>query len=129
VVVRGIETERARGIAALIRERGGGFPGLRALGLYLARQDRIQISMNLEDPQSTSPLDVFAAIARAVEAEGGEVVETEVIGMMPDTLVQPGRADTLNLLDPRPSRVLSHRVAEYVSARAGLSTETPDFTE
>jgi hypothetical protein len=43
--------------------------------------------------------------------------------------VHPGSADTLNLLDPRPARVLSHRVAEYLSARAGPPTETPDFTE
>ncbi len=129
VVIRGVDLALARAIAARIRERGGGFPGLRALGLHLARQDRLQISMNLEDPDVTSPLAVFRAIASAVEAEGGQVVETEVIGMMPDTLVQPGCADTLNLLDPRETRVLSHRVAEYVTARARPPTETPDLTE
>jgi len=129
VVVRGVPIERARAVAAAIRERGGGFPGLRALGLHLPRQQRVQISMNLEDPVRTSPLDVFRTIADAVAAEGGEIVETEVIGMMPDTLVHRGSADTLNLLDPRPARVLSHRVAEYVSARAGSPTEIPDVTE
>ncbi len=129
VVVRGIDVARARDIAAEIRERGGGFPGLRALGLHLERQGRIQISMNLEDPDATSPLDVYRAIASAVEADGGEVVETEVIGMMVDALVLPGSADTLNLLDPRPARVLSHRVAEHVSALAGPLTRTPDDTE
>jgi len=129
VVIAGVPIERARAIAAEIRERGGGFPGLRALGLHLPRQQRVQISMNLEDPVRTPPLEVFDAIAAAVAAEGGEVVETEVIGMVPDTLVQRGSADRLNLLDLRPARVLSHRVAEYVSARAGSPTEIPDVTE
>jgi glutamate formiminotransferase len=129
VVIADVPIERARAIAAEIRERGGGFLGLRALGLHLPRPQRVQVSMNLEDPVRTSPLEVFDAIAAAVKAEGGKVVETEVIGMMPDTLVQRGSADRLNLLDLRPARVLSHRVAEYVSARAGSPTEIPDVTE
>ena len=85
--------------------------------------------MNLEDPIGTSPIDVFDAIADRVAAEGGRIVHTEVIGMMPDTLVQQGSADRLDLLDPRPARVLSHRVAEYVSTRARTHTEIPDVTE
>jgi glutamate formiminotransferase len=129
VVVADFPIERARALAAAIRERGGGFPGLRALGLHLERQQRVQISMNLEDPFRTSPIDVFAAIEEHLASEGGRIVETEVIGMMPDTLVQQGSADRLHLLDPRPARVLSHRVAEYVSARARPPTEIPDVTE
>lgn len=129
VFVLGIDTEVARGIAARIRERGGGFRGLRALGLFLERQQRLQISMNLEDPYSTAPLDVFDAIASAVRDAGGEITATEVIGMMPDTLVQPGYADRLHLLDPGEARVLSNRVADFVSARAGPPTEIPDITE
>jgi glutamate formiminotransferase len=129
VVVRGIPLGRVREIAASLRERGGGFAGLRALGLHLERQRRLQVSMNLEDPIRTSPMSVFEAIRDEVTASGGEIVETEVIGMIPDTLVQPGSAGTLNLLDLRASRVLSHRVAEYLSRRPGPPTEIPDFTE
>jgi glutamate formiminotransferase len=129
VFVRGIDTESARGIAAGIRERGGGFPGLRALGLFLERQDRVQISMNLEDPHTTLPSEVFEAIEEAVRVAGGEIICTEVIGMLPDTLVQPGIADRLHLLDADHDRVLSSRVADFVSARAGPPTEFPDVTE
>jgi glutamate formiminotransferase len=129
VVTEGLSPEAARSIAGRIRERGGGFPGLRALGLHLERQQRVQISMNLEDPVRTSPMAVFETISDLVTAAGGRVVETEVIGMMPDTLVQQGSTDRLHLLDPRRSRVLSHRVAEYVSARARPPTEIPDVTE
>lgn len=129
VVVEGIDVDDARAIAARIRERGGGFPGLRALGLKLAARDRVQISMNLEDPERVLPLDVFDRIEAEVRSRGGGVVETEVIGMMPDTLVLPDSAGRLKLPDLGTARVLSHRVAEYVSARSGERTETPDITE
>ncbi|MDX1647354.1 MAG: glutamate formimidoyltransferase [Longimicrobiales bacterium] len=129
VVVSGIELEDARAIAAMIRERGGGFPGVRALGLHLEDQDRVQISMNLEDPERVLPLDVFRRIETEVRRRGGTVLETEVIGMMPDTLVLPDSADRLKLPDLGRARVLSHRVAEYVAARGGERTETPDTTE
>ena len=128
VCVSGIDVDEARAIAGRIRERGGGFPGLRALGLRLEEQDRVQISMNLEDPERTSPLAVFDRILSEVTALGGKVVETEVIGMMPDTLVHTDSADRLMLPDLGAARVLSHRVAEYVSARDGGRTEISDNT-
>lgn len=129
VVVSGIDVSDAREIAARIRERDGGFKGLRALGLRLEGQNRVQISMNLEDPDRISPIDVFDRIEAEVRARGGDVVETEVIGMMPDTLVLPDSAGRLKLPDLGRARVLSHRVAGYVSARSDERTETPDITE
>lgn len=129
VVVDGVDVSEARRIASLIRERDGGFQGLRALGLRLEAQDRVQISMNLEDPERVLPLDVFDRIEAEVSRRGGHVVETEVIGMMPDTLVLTDSAGRLMLPDLGPARVLSHRVAEYVSARSGERTETPDIRE
>jgi glutamate formiminotransferase len=129
VVVAGIDIVQARRIASMIRERDGGFPGLRALGLRLPRSEKVQISMNLEDSERTSPLAVFDRIESEVRAAGGEVLETEVIGMMPDTLVLPDSPDRLMLPDLGPARVLSHRVAEYVSSHAGGRTEISDITE
>ncbi len=112
VYVTGIELGEARTIASQIRERDGGFVGVRALGLRLAAQNRVQISMNLEDPERTPPLKVFDRIEAEVRSIGGEVVETEVIGMMPDTLVLPDSADRLKLPDLGAARVLSRRVTE-----------------
>jgi glutamate formiminotransferase len=128
ISVAGIDVGQARAIASRLRERGGGIPGLRALGLHLVEGDRMQISMNLEDTERTSPLLVFDRVESEVTALGGKVLETEVIGMIPDTLVHPGSADRLKLPDLGPARVLSHRVAEYVSARGGGRTEISDIT-
>ncbi len=120
VFVEGISLDALNVIAGGLRESGGGFKHLRALALALSETDRLQISMNLEDPEATSPYDVFDAIEERVEASGGQVIETEVIGMIPDPLVLPAAVDRFRLLHPGESRLLSRRVSEYVSAR-GIS--------
>jgi len=129
VFVEGIDVTEARRIASLIRERDGGFAGLRSLGLRLEGQDRVQISMNLEDPEGTPPLVVFEKIESEVRSQGGSITETEVIGMMPDALVLPATVGRLKLPDLGLARVLSHRVAAYVSARSGGPPEISDVTE
>ena len=127
--VRGVTLDDARAVAAEIRERGGLFPGLRALGLHLPGSDRLQVSMNLEDVVRTSPLDVLTAIRDRIEARGGAIEEIEIIGMMPDTLVLPPPEDRLHLPDLGPARVLSSRVTEHVERRARGSTDTSDGIE
>jgi glutamate formiminotransferase len=120
VFVEGASLDALQLIAGGLRESGGGFEHLRAMALALPEAKRLQISMNLEDPESTSPYDVFNAIEERVEAVGGRVIETEVIGMIPDPLVLPAAKDRLKLLNPGESRLLSRRVSEYVSTR-GIS--------
>jgi glutamate formiminotransferase len=129
VFLEGVDLAAAREIARTIRERGGGFRGLRALGLHLPGQDRLQISMNLEDPVGTSPLDVLAAIEREMASRGGRIVETQVIGMAPDALVHLPTVNRLVLPDLGPARVLSHRVAQHVRARAVGRTEISESAE
>ncbi len=123
VFVQDISLDALEEIARGLRESGGGFKYLRVLALALPRTDRRQISMNLERPELTSPYDVFDGIESRVEASGGQVVETEVIGMIPDPLVLPAAADRFRLVHPGKSRLLSHRVSEHVSAR-GIKSDT-----
>ena len=125
VFVEGVDEAGAKAVAREIRESGGGFPGLRALGLRLEGSGRTQISMNLEDPDRVSPLAVLAAIEERIAARGGRVVETEVIGMMPDALVLPAARDRLHLPDLDPARLLSRRIAEHVRLRLASRAETP----
>lgn len=117
VFVEGVSIDSARIIAGEIRETGGGFPHLRALAFELVGEGRMQISMNLEAPDVTSPLAVFDAIRDRVEGLGGRLAGTEVIGMMPDALVlQPGNG-RLELLDSSPERFLSRRVMQHLARR------------
>lgn len=116
VLVRGIGLDAARGIARSIRAANGGFAGVRALAFRLERRDGVQISMNIEDLDGTAPLDVYRAIERAVAAAGGEMGETEVIGMVPDGALYGAAADRLRLRGLGPARVLSARVLRALGA-------------
>lgn len=118
VHVEGLDAEEVATVARTLRESGGGFRGVRALGLTLERRGEMQVSMNVEDLQAVSPFQIFAALEREVRDRGGRVTGTEVIGLIPDALVLPAAADRLQLVDPRASRLLSHRLAEHLARRA-----------
>ena len=73
----------AREVAALVREKGGGFPGVRALGLDLPAQGLVQVSMNVEDWEAAALHDIVERIVAEAEARGAEVVTSELVGLMP----------------------------------------------
>jgi glutamate formiminotransferase len=73
----------AREIAAVVRERGGGFPGVRALGLDLPRAGVVQVSMNVEDWEAVALHEIVARIDAEAAARGAEVVGSELVGLMP----------------------------------------------
>lgn len=113
VFVEGVDLDSARELARSLREANGGFPGVRALALPLESSGRLQISMNLERVEERDPWAVFRAVEDRVVESGGRVVETEVIGMIPDALVLPAAADRLQVYGVTPSRLLSRRTAEH----------------
>jgi glutamate formiminotransferase len=73
----------ARAIAAVVRERGGGFAGVRALGLDLPRAGLVQVSMNVEDWEAAALHDLVARIDEEAQARGAEVAGSELVGLMP----------------------------------------------
>jgi glutamate formiminotransferase/glutamate formiminotransferase/formiminotetrahydrofolate cyclodeaminase len=77
------ELRVAREVAAVVREKGGGFPGVRALGLDLPRAGLVQVSMNVEDWEAAALHEIVERIARETESRGAEVVGSELVGLMP----------------------------------------------
>lgn len=120
VYVEGLSREAAAAIASEIRERDGGYAGVRALALELPRRGRLQISMNMEDLDATSPMAVYGRIERRAAEGGGRVVETEVIGLAPDELVHTAAVDRLNLEGLSPDRVLSRRLVRHLAERDAI---------
>ena len=116
VDVEGISLEKTRRVASGIRESDGGFPGLRAIALFLPEQGRMQVSMSLETPDQTDPMEVFAAIDAGVGRLGGCVAGTEVIGMAPNAITDLV-ARTMAIRDWSADRILSRRVAAHVGAK------------
>jgi glutamate formiminotransferase len=71
----------ARAVARKVRERGGGPPGVKALGLEVG--GRAQVSMNLTD-LDTTPIPIALEAVRSAAAEHGASVEyTELVGLAP----------------------------------------------
>jgi glutamate formiminotransferase len=84
------DVEVARLVARKVRERDGGLPGVKALGLEV--EGRAQVSMNLTDLEQT-PLPVVLEAVRSAAAEHEASVESaELVGLVPlDALVQVAR--------------------------------------
>jgi glutamate formiminotransferase len=73
----------ARAIAEVVRETGGGFHGVRALGLELPSAGLVQVSMNVEDWEAAALHEIVARVADEAEARGSQVVGSELVGLMP----------------------------------------------
>jgi glutamate formiminotransferase len=83
VDLEGDDLDRAREVARAVRERDGGFAGVRALGLRLPRAGHVQVSLNVEN-WSSSPLhEVVAAVQREATARGLRVTGSELVGLLP----------------------------------------------
>jgi glutamate formiminotransferase len=94
--------EVARRVASGVRASAGGLPGVRALAFPL-EGGRVQVSMNLGDPDATGIDRAFGEIARQARSEGASIVGTEIIGLVPERFLPKGEAARLLL---KPSRSL-----------------------
>jgi glutamate formiminotransferase len=84
--------------ATCVRQRDGGLPMVKALGLQLAA-DRVQVSMNLVDYRVTGVRAAFDAVARAARERGVEVVGSELIGLAPRDALDEATARHVRLRD------------------------------
>jgi glutamate formiminotransferase len=100
----------ARAIAAVVREKGGGFPGVRALGLELPRAGLIQVSMNVEDWKASALHEIVARIDSEARARGAEVVGSELVGLMPAGAVAAAAGAMLRIEGFDASHVLELRL-------------------
>jgi glutamate formiminotransferase / 5-formyltetrahydrofolate cyclo-ligase len=72
------DVELAQGIAAGLRESGGGRPGVRAIGLFLPERGRAQVSLNVHDHRAAPLADLVERIAGQAP-----VAELELVGLAP----------------------------------------------
>jgi len=112
VELAGADVEVAREVAAVVRESGGGFPGVRALGLDLPRADVVQVSMNVEDWEA-APLHLLVArIESEARARGAEVAGAELVGLMPAGAAAAAAGAQLRIAGFDASRLLEVRLVE-----------------
>ena len=112
VNLRSDDVDAAREIAGLVRERDGGFPGVRALGLDLPRAGLVQVSMNVTDWRASPLYQIVGRIAAEAEARGIEVAGSELVGLMSAGPAVEAAGELLRIGGFDPSRVLELRLLE-----------------
>jgi glutamate formiminotransferase len=106
------DVDVARAIAAVVRERGGGFPGVRALGLSLPSRGIVQVSMNLEDPELVALHEVVARVRDEADVRGVETAGSELVGLLPADVAAAAARSSLGLDDLDASRLLEARLLD-----------------
>ncbi|HEY7207855.1 MAG TPA: glutamate formimidoyltransferase [Gaiellaceae bacterium] len=110
VNLTGADLETARAIARVVRERDGGFPGVRALGLDLAAAGMTQVSMNVEDWQASDLLEIVERIEAEAHARGAGIAGSELVGLMPAGATAAAAGSALRISGFDASRVLELRL-------------------
>ncbi len=114
--LRSSDLALARKIAAQIRERDGGLPGLQALGFLLPESGLIQVSTNLLDYRRCGLVEVFDRVAALAHAEGVEVEASELIGLAPAAALDESIAAHIRL----PAFDAAEQILDRRLAAAGL---------
>jgi len=103
----------AKRIASAVRASSGGLAGVKALGLRLASRGITQVSMNLVEPLATTIMDAFVAVEQVAASVGCQVVESEIVGLVPQAALAgvdaerirfPGRLDEITIEHRRAAR-------------------------
>jgi glutamate formiminotransferase len=102
--------EAAREVAAVVREAGGGFPGVRALGLELPSVGLVQVSMNVEDWEAAALHEIVTRVEREATARGAELAGSELVGLMPAGAAAVAAGAALRIDGFDASRVLELRL-------------------
>lgn len=108
--------DAAREIASAVRERDGGFPAVRALGLDLPSTGLVQVSMNVEDVEAAELHEIVVRIESEAAARDAELAGSELVGLMPASVAAAAAGAMLRIDGFDPSRVLELRLLEDESA-------------
>jgi glutamate formiminotransferase / 5-formyltetrahydrofolate cyclo-ligase len=112
VDLAGDDLDAAREVARAVRERDGGFPGVRALGLRLPRAGHVQVSLNVEDWRASPLHEVVAAVRREATVRGLPVTGSELVGLLPAGAAVAAAGSLLGVAGLDPSHVLELRLLD-----------------
>lgn len=100
----------AKKIAKKIRFKDGGFPYVKALGFTLEDKGIVQVSMNLTNYKETNVHVVFDAIEKEAKKYGVKVLESELIGLIPEASLISAAKHYLKITDFKTSQILEHNL-------------------
>jgi glutamate formiminotransferase len=100
----------AKQIAAAIRHSSGGFRYVKAMGIELKDRGLVQVSMNLTNYEKTPIARVFEVVRREAERYGVEVLESEIVGLVPAAALTDAAHYYLRLTGFTRDQVLENRL-------------------
>ncbi len=101
----------AKDIAKTIREKNGGLKSVKAKGFMLHERNIAQVSMNLTDFSVTGMLTAFNTVKAEAEKRGVEVLESELIGLVPLEALTQIAAQSLKLPSLSANQVVEIKIA------------------
>lgn len=110
------DLEIAQDIAKKIRFKDGGFKCVKALGFALEDRSIVQVSMNLTNYKVTPPYVVFEAIKKEAIKHGVKIIESEVIGLIPERALVDTAKYYLQLDNFKYKQILENRIQKKMEA-------------
>lgn len=93
----GNDLEVAKKIACSIRQSSGGLPHVKAIGVPLKSRNIVQVSMNLTNYRVTPIRKVFDAVKEQALQHGVSILESELVGLVPEGALDAASAEYLQL--------------------------------
>jgi len=109
----------AKQIAKTIRFSSGGFPFVKAMGLYVQSRNLAQVSMNLTDFEQTPIYKVFEAVKLQAAQLGTNIVGSEIVGLVPRRALEITAEAYLQIENFSPAQVLENRLEESAATASG----------
>jgi glutamate formiminotransferase len=102
----------AKKIAAAIRHSSGGFRFVKAMGIALEERGIVQVSMNLTNYEKTPIFRVFDVVKREAARYGVNVLESEIVGLVPAAALVSTAEYLLQLERFDPKQVLETKLRD-----------------
>jgi glutamate formiminotransferase / 5-formyltetrahydrofolate cyclo-ligase len=100
----------AKKIAAAIRHSSGGLRFVKAMGLALEDRQIVQVSMNLTNFEKTPVFRVFDLVQREAARYGVQVLESEIVGLIPQAALLQAAEYYLQISGFSPNQVLENKL-------------------
>ena len=110
-----LDTDRlevAKKIASAVRHSTGGLRFVKAMGIELADRGIVQVSMNLTNYEKTPIFRVFEMVKREAERYGVTILESEIIGLVPQAALLASAAWYLQADTFTEQQVLEHQLRQ-----------------
>src|SRR5208337_862512 len=107
----------AKKIAKQVRGKDGGLSAVKALGFELKDRGIVQVSMNMVDYKASQLFKAFELIRTLAEEQGIEIVESEIVGLVPQEALIDSAEFYLRLHSFKKYQILERKLTDSASER------------